>query len=61
MSSLFLDGCDGGLIYKVSMQEARSGATLPGRQPMIPMIHVNLPFARMLGSYAASLMRNMIE
>jgi hypothetical protein len=42
MSSLFLGGCDGGLIYKVSMEEARSGATLPGRKPMIPMIHIKI-------------------
>jgi hypothetical protein len=32
-----------GPIYKASMEDTRSGATLPGRKPMIPMIHVNFP------------------
>ena len=43
MSSLFLGGCDGELIPKLSMEEASPGATLPGQKPLIPMIHVNFP------------------
>jgi hypothetical protein len=31
----------GGPIYKGSMEQARSSATLPGRKPLLPMIHVN--------------------
>src|SRR5579859_3858108 len=41
MSSLFSGGCDDGPIDTGSMQEARSGATLPGWTPMLPRIHVH--------------------